>query len=168
MSARDADPPPEPPHYTMPLTVRFAHCDPAGIVFFPRLYEMANLAIECFFEDRVGASFHQLHLREGLGVPTVRIETEFRAVSRLEDRIAFDLRIARRGTSSVCFDLTCRAAENAGDLRVRTIHTLVAIDMASTKATAWPTAIRDRLDAIASGSDASGADDAGTRMGALA
>ena len=140
---------PSVPHYTMPVTVRFQHCDPAGIVFFPRYYEMANLTIERFFEERVGASFAALHRRDGLGVPTVRIETEFSAVSRLEDRIAFDLAIAHRGASSVRLELTCRAADDAGDVRLRSAHTLVAVDLARTSSVPWPGHLRARLDAIA-------------------
>lgn len=38
-------------------TVRFQHCDPAGIVFCPRDYEMLNLTVERFFERKHGPSF---------------------------------------------------------------------------------------------------------------
>ena len=137
------------PHYTLPLTVRFQHCDPAGIVFFPRYYEMLNLAIERFFEDEVGRSFHRLHLDEGLGVPTVRIETEFRAVSRLEDRLRIGLTIERVGGSSVRFHLAIRGED--GSVRVETRHTLVAIDMETTRSIPWPEAIGARLGEIAGG-----------------
>ena len=133
----------------MPLTVRFQHCDPAGIVFYPRYYEMTNLTVERFFEEAVGASFHTLHLSDRLGVPTVRIETEFRAVSRLEDRLVFGLAIERVGTSSVRLRIECRGGRD--DLRLASTHTLVAIDMDTTRSTPWPAHIRARLDAIAAG-----------------
>lgn len=136
-------------HYTMPLTVRFQHCDPAGIVFYPRYYEMVNLTIERFFEDRVGASFHTLHLRDGLGVPTVRIETEFRAPSRLEDEITFELTVGSVGRSSVKFTITCRGADSG--VRLRTAHTLVAIDMETKSSVRWPDALGARLREIADG-----------------
>ena len=42
-------------------TVRFQHCDPAGIVFYPRYYEMLNLTVERFFERQLGYSFNRLH-----------------------------------------------------------------------------------------------------------
>lgn len=58
-------------------TVRFQHCDPAGIVFYPRYYEMLNLTVERFFESHIGWSFHQLHMDLHVTVPTVRIETDF-------------------------------------------------------------------------------------------
>ena len=128
--------------FVTPLTVRFQHCDPAGIVFFPRYYEMLNLAVERFFEERLGASFAALHLRHRLGVPTVRIETEFRAVSRLEDRLTFALAVERVGRSSLQLGIVCRCGE---ELRLRTTHTLVAVDLDTTRAVAWPEAVGTRL-----------------------
>ena len=140
-------------HYTMPLTVRFEHCDPAGIVFYPRYYAMVNLTIERFFEEVVGRSFHALHLKEGLGVPTVRIETDFRAPSRLEDRLAFALTIEAVGRSSVTFAIAVRGEGEGNDtVRLTTRHTLVAIDMATTRSRRWPEPIAARLRAIMDGS----------------
>ena len=135
------------PHYTMRMTVRFQHCDPAGIVFFPRYYEMLNLTVERFFEERLGASFHALHLRHRLGVPTVRIETEFRAVSRLEDALTFALGVERVGRSSLRVGIEC--AGDDGERRLRTTHTLVAVDLDTTRAVAWPDALGARLRALA-------------------
>lgn len=139
-----------PPRYTMPITVRFADCDPAGLVFYPRYYEMLNLAIERFFEEAVGHSFAKLHLDERLGVPTVRIETDFRAASRLEDRLAVDVWVERVGRSSVAFRLVVRGDNGAtpadgGDVRLETRHVLVAVDLSSGRAVRWPEAIAMRL-----------------------
>ena len=134
------------PHFTLPLTVRFQHCDPAGIVFFPRYYEMANLAVECFFEEVVGRSFAQLHLQERTGVPTVAIETEFAAVSRLEDTLVLDVTVERLGRSSVTLVILCHGD---GELRFTSRHTLVAIDMDTTKSRPWPDAIAAQLEPLA-------------------
>lgn len=139
-------------HYAMPATVRFQHCDPAGIVFFPRYYELLNLTVERFFEEVVGASFRTLHLEWGLGVPTVRIETEFRAVSRLEDALTFELTVAHVGRSSLRLVIECLG--EARDLRLRTTHTLAAIDTGTTRAVAWPDALGAALRAMAGEEDA--------------
>ena len=32
--------------FVFPQKVRFQHCDPAGIVFYPRYFEMLNTTIE--------------------------------------------------------------------------------------------------------------------------
>ncbi|MFD1807906.1 hypothetical protein ACFSHQ_06310 [Gemmobacter lanyuensis] len=34
--------------YRRPIQIEFNHCDPAGIVFYPRYFEMTNSVIENF------------------------------------------------------------------------------------------------------------------------
>ena len=43
--------------YTRTVPIEFNHCDPAGIVFYPRYFEMTNSVVENFFPDEVGHSF---------------------------------------------------------------------------------------------------------------
>ncbi|MCZ4282681.1 thioesterase family protein [Kiloniella laminariae] len=121
--------------FELPVTIRFQHCDPAGIVFYPRYFEMFNLTIEEWFEQVIGSSFHQLHLHQKIAVPTVRMETEFRAMSRLEDIVVFNLRITAIGKSSM--DCTIEAVCN-NELRCTSNITLVCVDMTISKARSWP------------------------------
>jgi 4-hydroxybenzoyl-CoA thioesterase len=65
------------------IPVRFAHCDTAGIVFYPRYFEMFSGVVEDWCADGLGVSFRELHLEQGLGLPTVHIETDFAAPSQL-------------------------------------------------------------------------------------
>lgn len=126
-------------------TVRFQHCDPAGIVFYPRYYEMLNLTVERFFESHIGWSFHQLHMDLHVTVPTVRIETDFFEASWLEDRLQFQLRLDRIGRSSLTFNISCRCGDEE---RLKAIITLVCIDFTKKKAVPWPDRIRTRIEAI--------------------
>ena len=128
--------------FTLPQTIRFQHCDPAGIVFYPRYFEMLNLTVEHFFEDRLEASFNHLHRQERLGVPTVRIDTEFRAVSRLEDVIDFNLRLIRLGRGSATLTVEGRCV---AETRLSAQIVLVAIDMETCKARQWPDGLRAKL-----------------------
>ncbi len=64
--------------YARTVPVEFNHCDPAGIVFYPRYFEMVNSVVENFFLEDVGHSFARM-MEEGAGVPTARIEANFRA-----------------------------------------------------------------------------------------
>ncbi|MBP6737262.1 MAG: acyl-CoA thioesterase, partial [Rhodobacteraceae bacterium] len=91
--------------------IEFNHCDPAGIVFYPRYFEMVNSVVENFFADVVGRSFAQMHLGQGNGVPTVRIEAEFVAPSRLGEKVLFTLEIVKLGGASAEFAI--RAALGA-------------------------------------------------------
>jgi 4-hydroxybenzoyl-CoA thioesterase len=90
--------------YARSIPVEFNHCDPAGIVFYPRYFEMTNSVVENFFREVAGHSFAaMMQAREG--VPTARIETEFHAPSRLGDVLDWRLSVAKLGGSSVTFAL---------------------------------------------------------------
>ena len=106
--------------YTRHIRIEFNHCDPAGIVFYPRYFEMTNSVVENFFADEVGMSFAQMH-NAGMrnGVPTVHIEADFMAPSRLGDKVAFTLIVRKLGGSSVAVEITGRMGEELR-LRLRT------------------------------------------------
>ena len=52
------------PPFTFLQKVQFKHCDPAGIVFYPRFIEMINDAVEAMFDEAIGWPFEVL-LRDG-------------------------------------------------------------------------------------------------------
>jgi 4-hydroxybenzoyl-CoA thioesterase len=78
--------------------VLFRHCDPAGIVFYPRYFEMLNDCVETFF-DHIGYPFETMH--PSLGVPTAEIEAAFKAPSRHGDHLEITLVVDRLGSSSL-------------------------------------------------------------------
>lgn len=122
--------------FTMPQKVLFKHCDPAGIVFYPRYFEMINDCVEAYFDD-VGFPFETLH--GAGGVPTVQIETRFHAPSRHGDRLTLALDVIRIGGASL--GLSVRAT--AGDeLRLSAELTLVHVDN-SCRPAPWPGPMRD-------------------------
>jgi 4-hydroxybenzoyl-CoA thioesterase len=82
--------------YRRQIRVEFNHCDPAGIVFYPRYFEMTNSVLENFFREEVGYSYHAM-MADGIGVPTARIETDFRAPSRLGDVLDWTLVVETAG-----------------------------------------------------------------------
>ncbi len=127
--------------YTRLIQIEFNHCDPAGIVFYPRYFEMTNSVVENFFADVVGRSFAQMHTGpHHNGVPTARIEADFIAPSRLGDKVLFSLKITRLGRSSI----TCQIEGAMGqDTRLRAQLTLVWVqDLHSAP---WPDDMRTRL-----------------------
>lgn len=132
--------------YTRLIQIEFNHCDPAGIVFYPRYFEMTNSVVENFFADVVGRSFAQMHVAAQNGVPTVAITADFMAPSRLGDKVLFSLEIIKLGRSSV----TVRIEGRMGDeLRMRADLTLVWI--AAMKAAPWPEEMKARLTAYREG-----------------
>lgn len=114
--------------------VLFQHCDPAGIVFYPRYFEMINACVETWFEQEVGVPFNQMHLQLGLSVPTASTETKFHAPSHLGDQLIFRLKIDKLGTSSLLLHITvlCEA-----QVRLTNETTLVLVEQKSGRPTPW-------------------------------
>jgi len=94
--------------FTVSQKVLFRHCDPAGIVFYPRYFEMMNDCVEAFF-DRIGHPFEGIH-QDG-AIPTARIDARFRVPSRHGDVLEIDLECARIGTSSLAIGFCGRAGD---------------------------------------------------------
>lgn len=131
--------------YQRTIPVEFNHCDPAGIVFYPRYFEMTNSVVENFFADRVGRSYARITMQDGNGVPTVKIDATFRAPSRLGDRLVFTLRVLKVGNSSVAFALAARGEdEPEGSQRLQADLTLVWVTPEGRSAP-WPDDMRAKL-----------------------
>lgn len=121
--------------------VEFQHCDPAGIVFYPRYFEMVSSVVERFFTDELAHGFHRMHVMRRIGVPTARIAVDFHAPSRLEDRLDFALAITRIGTSSVNYRLACTGP----DPRFTATGTLVHFDFNTGRSAPWTDDLRAGL-----------------------
>lgn len=130
--------------FTHRQKVLFQHCDPAGIVFYPRYFEMLNSTVEEWFEERLGHGFVAIHGEMGAAVPTVRIETEFRTVSRHGDRLDFILVPRRIGGASldISIDVEC-----GGETRLVMQSRLVFFSQAEGRAKPWPAGLRNAIEA---------------------
>jgi 4-hydroxybenzoyl-CoA thioesterase len=84
------------------IRIEFNHCDPAGIVFYPRYFEMTNSVAENFFREVAGHSYAAM-MQAGEGVPTAHLETTFHAPSRLEEVLDWRLAVTRLGNASIAF-----------------------------------------------------------------
>ncbi|QIE57476.1 acyl-CoA thioesterase [Pikeienuella piscinae] len=129
--------------FTHHLKVLFQHCDPAGIVFYPRYFEMANEAVEAWFADRLATPFERLHGTMGLAIPTVALQVEFVAPSRHGDRLTFRLQPDRIGRSSLALGTLAMAED--GEERMKMRSTLVLTERAGGGARPWPDELRARL-----------------------
>ncbi len=125
--------------FRFPQSVLFRHCDPAGIVFYPRYFEMMNDCVEAFFAGVVGWPFAEVH-KDG-AVPTAEIRTRFTAPSRLGDALTLSLAVTRVGRTScgIAIDADC-----AGNPRFSTELTLVNVN-AEGRPIVWPEDVKSRL-----------------------
>ncbi len=91
--------------------VRFAEVDAAGIVFFARHLEFCHDALEALFADLDGG-YPGLVVGRGLGIPSVRVEVDYRAPLRYGDVAVIDVEVVRVGRTSVTFRHTMRRARD--------------------------------------------------------
>ena len=127
--------------FTTERRVRFADCDAAGIVFFPRYFEMLNGVVEDWFAGPLQVSFRELHVNRRVSVPTAAVEARFIAPSRLEDKLTFALTVTRLGRSSCSLRHRISAG---GTLRFEASQTFVYVGL-SLKPEPWPEDLRARM-----------------------
>lgn len=73
--------------------VRFQHCDPAGIVFYPQYFVLFHEVLEDRFNDGLGVDYAGFIGIERLGIPTVSIQCQFIAPSKHGETVRFGLRV---------------------------------------------------------------------------
>ena len=129
--------------YEAKIPVRFADCDAAGIVFYPRYLEMFNGLVENWFRDELQFSFTEIVTNRGWGLPTVHLEVDFVAPSRFDETLSATLTVRGVGTTSMRLEILFRGQDN-GD-RVRGKVVLVLIDRAKQRAIPWPSELRERI-----------------------
>ena len=55
--------------FTRTVPIRFSHCDPAGIVYFPHYFDMFNGLIEDWYTEQLGVDYAKLILNDRYGFP---------------------------------------------------------------------------------------------------
>ena len=130
--------------FTTERKIRFSHCDPAGIVFYPQYYVLFNGLVEDWVSEGLGIPYAQLIGARRIGLPTVRVETDFRAISRMGDEVVFGLQVERLGGHSITLLTDCRGAD--GVLRVASRSVIVSTSLDSHRTLPVPDELRAAID----------------------
>jgi 4-hydroxybenzoyl-CoA thioesterase len=123
--------------------VPFSACDPAGLMFFPQYLVQFQGLVEDWVNDALGISYAELFTPRCVGLPTVRLEVDYRAISRLGDETVLGLEVEHRGTRSLMLSLDCRDAQQ---VRVQARQVLVATNLDTHKSIALPDDLRIAID----------------------
>ena len=83
------------------LNVRFGDVDPAGIVYFPKIYHYIHEAFEELWDVHVGKRYYHLVGEERLGFPLVHSEVDFAHPLRFGDRPLVRVTTFKVGRSSL-------------------------------------------------------------------
>lgn len=120
--------------------IRFHHCDPAGIVFYPQYFVLFNELVEDWFNAGLGIDFATFHMERRLGVPMAHLECDFLAPSKIGETLSLALAVKRIGRTSVTLAVDGSAQ---GEPRVRATLVVVLASMETHR----PVAIDDDLKA---------------------
>jgi 4-hydroxybenzoyl-CoA thioesterase len=127
--------------FTTRKLIRFQHCDPAGIVFYPQFYVLMHEAHEDLLAH-IGQPEH-LMIAAGFGLPMVSMQTEFVGMCRFGDEVDIDVSITKLGGASVGMRYLIRSEAVA---RVRATSTVVYVNNRTSKAEALPATLRTALE----------------------
>ncbi|MBD8909004.1 acyl-CoA thioesterase [Methylorubrum zatmanii] len=97
--------------FRAPVRVRFSHCDPAGIVYFPRWFDLMNGVVEDWFGEALGLDYRGFHQDRGIGLGYAHAEADFVSPGFWGDHLDAFVRIARIGGASLALGLTAFRVE---------------------------------------------------------
>lgn len=109
------------------LKVRFGDIDHAGIVYYPRFLHYFHVALEEFFTEVVQVEYHTVINEHRIGLPSVRLQIDFRSPLRFGDEIDVEVCGLELGTTSVTWSYAVWKAD--GSLAAEATIVTVSLDM---------------------------------------
>ena len=131
--------------FTTTKMIRFEHCDPAGLIFYPRYFQLSHQVIEDWFKDGLGHPHADLVMNQQIGIPTVHIEASFLAASRLEDVLNFSLWVEKLGNSSVKLLIEAHH-QNEKRCQIHQVIVFSQLDPLEVKSVPIPNVIRTKME----------------------
>lgn len=116
--------------FELPITVQWGHCDPAGIVYFPRFFEWFHQTMEAWFEGGLGVAYQDVIGGQRIGFPAVHTEADFRRPCAFGEKLVVELRLGKIGSSSVELCYRVRGQDDHNDERAvgRTVCVVMDLD----------------------------------------
>lgn len=87
------------------VLVRFSHCDPAGIVYFARYFDICNGVVEDWFREALGIDYHDMIGPRRIGLGFVSATAEFSKPGFMGDILECAVTIQRIGRTSLTFHI---------------------------------------------------------------
>ena len=104
---------------------------------------MFNDLVEDWVTEGLGLSYADLLGRRRVGLPTVNLQCDFAAVSRMGDDVLLGLDVVRLGRSSIVLTLSCHMG---AELRVKVTQTLVCTNLDTHRAIPIPPDLRHAIE----------------------
>ncbi|MGH8679970.1 MAG: acyl-CoA thioesterase [Burkholderiales bacterium] len=130
--------------FSVEYPILFSHCDPAGIVYFPRLFDLLHRAMEDWFTFGLQERFADFIMKKGLGVPAVGTQVDFVGPARFGDLLRIELRVLTLGRSSIVLGIDAFVGKQPC---FKARHTVCCFSQHTLKAVPIPDDLRDRMTA---------------------
>ncbi len=119
--------------------IRFHHCDPAGIVFYPQYFILFNELVEDWFNHGLRCDYADMVYAQRLGTPMVRVECDFLSPSKIGEMLTLRLLVHRIGRSSLGLRVE---GVSGGVPRVRAQLTVVLANVDTLRSVPFPPELR--------------------------
>jgi 4-hydroxybenzoyl-CoA thioesterase len=124
------------------IILGFGDCDPAGVIFYPRVFALAHAALEEFLAVKVGRE--AWFASPSHAFPVRQAEAEFHAPMRPGEMFRLAVAVEKVGGTSIAFAVEFLNSDGRVAARVRSVH--VALDRDSGKPAPIPGKIRSALE----------------------
>src|SRR5258708_16560351 len=123
--------------------IRFHHCDPAGIVFYPQYFVLMHELMEDWCSQGLEIDYAEVVREHGWGLPMVKLECEFLAPNPMGDVLSLELAVKRIGNSSLTLSVrgTARGRES-----LRATLTVVHASIPQMRPVPIPDALRSAME----------------------
>jgi 4-hydroxybenzoyl-CoA thioesterase len=138
--------------FDMPVRIRFSHCDPAGIVFFPQYLVMTNALVEDWFTERLRIDYTRMIAQRRVGLPIVKLDCEFSRPSRMGETVTLSLSVSAIGRRSISIEIVGQCGD---ETRFRAQQVLVTTSLETGQSIDIPADIASALAAFAPQPDTS-------------
>ncbi len=124
--------------------IHFSECDAAGIVFYPQYFVLFNDLIETWIDGLVPGGYRGVIIGRRLGMPTVRLEVDFKAISKMGDQVWLALDVVGIGNKSLTLAWTCTGDD--GVVRMAARQTIVTTSLDTHRSIPIPDDLRTALE----------------------
>ena len=132
------------PLWTSVVKIRFAHCDPAGIVYFAAHFDILNGVVEDWFGEGLGLDYHDIVGRRRIGLGYVHASADFHLPARMGERLTYAVAVERVGNTSLPLRI---AARRDGTKVLTAALTIVTTDLDAMTSIPIPDGIRAAVSA---------------------
>ncbi|MCP3710807.1 acyl-CoA thioesterase [Paraburkholderia sp. CNPSo 3274] len=127
--------------------IHFSECDPAGIVFYPQYFVLFNDLIESWIDELLPEGYHGVIGARRVGMPTVHLEVDFKAISKMGEEVRLSLDVERIGGKSLTLAWACTGED--GVVRMAARQTIVTTSLDTHESIAIPEALRAAIEQAA-------------------